>query len=99
MGPEIISSHFHKTPEDTIYHQYINIMSKSIIDDETGESLEYRHLIKHDKHKNKWVKYFSNELGRLTQGLGDIVKCSNTIFLLLHDRIPTYRRKDITYGL
>ena len=57
-------------------------MEKSIIDDETGYSLEYRQLIKRDKHKMIWVKYFANELGCLAQEVGDIVKGNNTIFSL-----------------
>ena len=39
-----------------------------IKDDKKGGSLEYRQLIKRDKHKNTWVEYFPNELGRLPQG-------------------------------
>ena len=41
-----------------IDHQYLNIITKSIIDNETGESIEYSHIMKRDKHKNKWVEYF-----------------------------------------
>ena len=74
------------------------MLLNSIIDDEIGESLEYRHRIKRDKHKNIWVKYFANELGRLAQGVGDILKGTNTIFFLAHEKMPTYRRKDVTYG-
>ena len=64
--------------------QYLNMLATSIIDDETGESLEYRHIIKRDKHKKIWVKYFSNELGHMAQGVGDRLKGTNTIFSLAH---------------
>ena len=74
VGPALIAYQIKKTPEDMTDHQYLNILSNSIIDYETWESLEYIRLIKRDKHKNKWVKYFSNELVRLSQGIGDIVK-------------------------
>ena len=63
----LVSSHSQKTPEDMIDQQYINMVSKSIIDDETGESLEYRHIINRDKHKNTLVIYFANDLRRLEQ--------------------------------
>ena len=56
------------------------MLEKPIIDDETGDSLEYKHLIKSDKYKKTLVKYFTNELGRLAQGLGDRVKGTNTVF-------------------
>ena len=52
MGQDLIVSRAEKTAEDMIDHEYINILEKSIIDDETWESLENRHLIKYDKHKN-----------------------------------------------
>ena len=52
----------------------------SIIVNETGDSLEYRHPIKRDKHKWEWMKYFANELGRLEQEVGDIVKGTKIIF-------------------
>ena len=55
MGPALISYHDQKTPDDITDNQDINILEKSIIDDEIGDSLEYRHLIRRDKHKNTWL--------------------------------------------
>ena len=72
-------------------------MEKSIIDDETGGSPEYIYLIKRDKHRIIWMKYVSKTLGRLAQGVGDIVKMTNAIFSLEHDKTPTERKKDVTY--
>ena len=65
MGTDLITAHNHQIPEDITDQQYLNIMERSIVDDEKGESLEYRHLIKFDRHKKIWVKYFANELGCL----------------------------------
>ena len=97
VGPYIIADHSHKTPEGMTYHQYLNIKGNSIIDDKTGGSLQYRHIIKRDKHKNTWLKSFSNKLVILVQGVGYILKGINTIVSLQHEKIPTYRRKDVTY--
>ena len=72
------------------------MLYNSIIDDETGDSLEYRHLIKCDKHNKTWAKYFSNEVRRLTQGVRYRVKGTKTIFVLSHKTIPTDNRKDAT---
>ena len=58
MGPALISDHARKIPEDMIDHQYINILENLIIDNETGGLLEYRHLVKRNKHKNTWLKIF-----------------------------------------
>ena len=35
----------------------------AIIDDETGKSLEFQHLLKMDKYRDIWMKSFANELG------------------------------------
>ena len=67
-------------------HQYLNILANSFIDDETRVSLEHRDLIKCDKHKKTWLKSFANDMGRLSQGLGDIVKVADTISFLEHEK-------------
>ena len=76
---ELISAHAQPTPREITDHQYLNIMDNSIIYYETGELPEYRNLIKRDKQKNTWVKYFANALVRLAQGVGDRVKVTDTI--------------------
>ena len=58
VNPDLIASHTQKTSEEMIDRQYVNMLANSIINDETGYSLEYRHLIKIDKQKNTWVEYF-----------------------------------------
>ena len=40
-----------------------------VIDEETGDSLEYRHLVKHPKYKEVWTRSYANELGHLTNGI------------------------------
>ena len=40
----------------------------TIIDEETGRRLEYRHLIQHPKFKDNWLKSGANEFYRLFQG-------------------------------
>ena len=69
----------------------------SLIEQESGKSLEYRQLIQHPKHKHVWNKSMSNEIGRLTQG-NDRVSGTNTMFFILYDNIPQHRRKDVTYA-
>ena len=70
----------------------------SIIDKDTGEELEYRHLIKREKYKEKAERSFENELGRLAQGVGGHEKGTNTIFFIPHKKFPETRQKDVTYG-
>ena len=68
----------------------------AIIDPKTGASLEYRHLIKDDTTKVIWNKSFSNELGRLANGVGNRVKGTNTIKFIPKSEVPKGRK--VTYG-
>jgi len=67
-------------------------------DDETGEYLKYRQLLRDPKHQKQWNTSAANEFGRLAQGVGGRVKPTNTIFFIPHHRVPIDRRKDVTYG-
>ena len=82
VGPALFSSHTHKILEDRIHHWYLNMLENSIIDDETGDSLEYKKLLKFDKHKHIKVKYVANDLGSLAQVVGEILKGTKTMFFL-----------------
>ena len=42
----------------------------SVLDHDTGKKLNYGQLIKHPKFQEIWNKFFSNETGRLCQGVG-----------------------------
>ncbi len=77
----------------TIHH-----WANAIIDPDTGASMEYRHLVKSPRHQKAWIRSFSNEIGRLAQGIGGREKGTNTIFFKAYDQIPADRPKDVTYG-
>jgi hypothetical protein len=66
-----------------------------VIDQETGDSMEYRHLIKHPKYKEVWTKSYANELGRLTNGIRDIPG-TNTMTYIKKSDIPKDRLKCCT---
>ena len=38
-------------------------MAGAVLDEDTGDLLEYRHLIKHPKHKTVWGGAFGKEVG------------------------------------
>ncbi|RPI66945.1 MAG: hypothetical protein EHM43_10390, partial [Ignavibacteriae bacterium] len=67
----------------------------AVVDDATGDVLEYRHLIKSATHKTIWQRSFANELGRLFQGIRDI-KGTNTCFFIAKAKVP--KHKFATYG-
>ena len=72
--------------------------SNAIIDPISSASMEYIHLINIPKHKAPWTTSFSNELGRLAEGVGDRIKGTNTIYFIDYTLIPNDPRGDITYG-
>ena len=47
------------------------------MDTVTGETLEHRQLRRHPKYKKTWNQSYSNELGRLCQGIGKVSKGPN----------------------
>ena len=67
----------------------------AILDEETGQALEFRDLIKHDKYRDVYMKSFGNELGHLAQGIRDIPG-TNTITFIQFDNVP--HGEVVTYG-
>ena len=67
----------------------------AILDEETGRSLEFRHLIKSDKYRDIWMHSFANELGRLAQGVRDIPG-TDTIDFIPFSAVP--KGETVTYG-
>ena len=65
---------------------------------ETGQSLEYRDLMQRPHLKDTLERSLANELGRLAQGVVRDIKGTCTITFIKKSKIPTERRRDITYG-
>ena len=73
----------------------------AVVDESTGKSLEFRHLIKMDKYRDVWMHSFANELGRLAQVIRDI-KGTDTIDFIPFSSVPkvdtvTYSRIVCTF--
>ena len=84
----------HLQLDEWAYREYC---SGAIIDDKTGQRLEYRDLIKRPKLRDTWFKSLVNELGRLVQGIRD-TKGTDTIVFIPKSEIPQDRQKDVTCG-
>jgi hypothetical protein len=92
-------THMQLRPQDQ--RQWRGERIQLIRDEERGEYLNYRQLMRHPKHKTIWNTSSANEFGRLAQGVGgkeSRVIPTNTIFFITHDQIPIDRQKDVTYG-
>ena len=70
----------------------------AVMDNETGQLLNYRQLMRSDKHKQAWGRSSANEFGRLAQGIGGRIKGTNTIQFIFQHEVPKGRMKDVTYG-
>jgi hypothetical protein len=74
------------------YHfQLLSDWAQPVLDDDTGDLLEYRHLNKHPQHKVVWTSSFGKEIRRLAT-------TTKTLGFKSKTEIPTEQRKDITYG-
>jgi hypothetical protein len=68
-----------------------------VLDPDTVQLLEYRHLLRHPKFKDAWNISAANEFGRLAQGIKGRVKATDTIKFIRKGDIPPDRLKDVTY--
>jgi hypothetical protein len=73
-------------------------MMNAVMDLETGDMMEYRHLLKNPKYREVWSKAFGKEIGRLAQGQEGVVDGTDALDFIHPDDVPTERRKDITYA-
>ena len=71
-------------------------MACRVINQDTGVSLEYRHLIQ-GPDKDIWVKDLVNNFGRLAQGVkGRMPTGNSTIFFIHPIKIPAHKK--VIYG-
>ena len=61
-------------------------LAYAVLDGETGDLLEYRHLMKHPKYKDVWTKSFGTEIRRLAT-------TTETIFLSKKKTYKTTERE------
>ena len=47
-----------------------DLLAVPVMNEETGEMLEFRRSRSHPKYKKIWDTFYANELGRLYQGIG-----------------------------
>eukprot|EP00804_Cyclotella_cryptica_P007134 CCRYP_020036-RA/>CCRYP_020036-RA protein AED:0.40 eAED:0.41 QI:0/0/0/1/0/0/3/0/479 len=77
---------------------YPTDMLHTVRNDETGELMEYCHLVANPKYRDTWKNAYGKELGRLAQGLPSIIKGTDTIVFIQRTHVPQDRWKDVTYG-
>jgi hypothetical protein len=71
--------------------QFLCNFAYAVLNNDTGDLLEYRHLIKHPKHKDIWSQSFGKEIRCLAT-------TTKAIFFVNKQEIPKDRQGDVTYG-
>jgi hypothetical protein len=66
-------------------------LAYAVLDDKTGDLLEYCHLMKHPKYKDVWTNSSSKEIVHLAT-------TTETISFIQKDAIPQERQGDETYA-
>ena len=77
----------------------------SVLDPDTGHTMEYRQLRRHPKYKQLWENSYCNELGRLCQGIGkgnkgprkQCIAGTETFKVIRYQDIPQDRRKELCH--
>ena len=77
--------------------EFLCELAGAVLDGDTGELMEYRHLMKHPKYRQVWGYAFGTEIGRLAQGLKGRVEGTDTFFFIHKHEVPRDRLKDVTY--
>ncbi|KAL3781993.1 hypothetical protein HJC23_013821 [Cyclotella cryptica] len=90
--------HPHLSARHTMQHRFPSNSLAAVLNDDTGELMEYRHLIANPKYRDTWTSAYGKELGRLAQGLPGTVAATNTIVFISKADIPSDRWRNVTYG-
>jgi hypothetical protein len=79
-----------------LHGNMFNAFASAVIDPDSRKSMEYRELITNPKTRVHWNHSSANEFGRLTQGVGDRIKGTNTIQFIRKTEVPA--DKIVTYA-
>ena len=60
--------------------------------------MEYRQIVKSPNYRSLNKNCYSKELGRLSQGISDVVEETNTIYCIDKPDVLAKRWKDVMYG-
>ena len=73
-------------------------MLNAVLDEEMGDLMGCRQVMKCPKYRKLYAKSYSQKLGRIAQVIPCVVNGTNTIFSINKNDIPAERWKDATYG-
>ena len=73
-------------------------MLNTVLDEDTGKLMEYRHLMKSSKYCHLYGTSYRKELGQLSKGMTGLVKGTDIIFFINKADVTTAHWRDVTYG-
>ena len=73
-------------------------MTNAVLDGDTGDLLDYQHLIRQPNFQEAWGEFNGVELGLLDQGIPVRIDDTNTIVFIHKQAIISDQFKDVTYG-
>ena len=71
-------------------------LANPVMDEDTGNLLEYWAFLRHLKFKDALNLSAANEFGQLAQGVGECIKGTDMIFFIHKHEVPTDWFKDVT---
>ena len=86
------------SPRNLTSQKFLFEIINAVLDKDTGELMEYLHLMKNPKYRQLYGKSYAKELGYLAQGMPGKVEDTNNIFFINKSDIPINFWKDITYA-
>ena len=86
------------TSQQAVSRKYPKEALAAVLNEETGELMEYRYLIADPKYRKIWKPAYGKEVGRLAQGVPGIVEDTNTFIFIYKIEVPSNGWKDVTYG-
>ena len=87
-----------KVPKQEFPSTDVSNFAEVVIYNETGELMEYQHLLQSTKYQEVWGQASGNEISRLVQGMSGCVEETNTIFFIYKVQVKHDRFHDDTYG-
>ena len=78
--------------------KYPQEMINVVLNQETGEMMEYRQVMKTPKYRALYEKAYAKEIGRLAQVMPGLAGGTETIFFVNKGEVPPDIWRDITYG-
>ena len=85
-------------PQHIASHRFPSNILNTILDNDTGELMEYRHLMKKPNYCNLYGNSYAKDIGQPAQGMPGQVTGTNKFFSINKKNVPADRWRDVNYG-